>query len=181
MRRKEGNISAAGNYFLEVLEHSYKAHYNLLYNYGLKFVNDADLIEDFIQDIFVRLCKRGNLHDIDDLKIYLLRAMRNMAYDYYAAQHDNLSINDIEFSLSDDENAFRRFFTKDDEEIRQYHSLQKAINNLPPQQKQILYLFYIKGLSHKEIAEILDITPQASMNSVSKTLRRLREMLLGSR
>lgn len=178
MKRKEGNISATENNFLEVLERSYKAHYNLLYNYGLKFVNDAGLIEDFIQDIFVRLCKRGNLHDIDDLKIYLLRAMRNMAYDYYAARHDNLSVDDIEFSLSDDEDAFRRFFTKDDEEVRQYHSLQKAINSLPPQQKQILYLFYIKDLSHKEIAEILDITPQASMNSVSKTLRRLREMLL---
>lgn len=104
--------------------------------------------------------------------------MRNMAYDYYATRHDNQSVDDIEFSLSDDEDAFRRFFTKDDEEVRQYHSLQKAINSLPPQQKQILYLFYIKDLSHKEIAEILDITPQASMNSVSKTLRRLREMLL---
>lgn len=178
MKLKGRNISDKEKDFLDVLELSYKKHYNLLYNYGLKFINNPNLIEDFIQDIFVRLCKRGNLHDINDLKIYLLRAMRNMAYDYYATRHDNQSVDDIEFSLSDDEDAFRRFFTKDDEEVRQYHSLQKAINSLPPQQKQILYLFYIKDLSHKEIAEILDITPQASMNSVSKTLRRLREMLL---
>ena len=178
MRLKERNISAEEKDFLGVLELSYKRHYNLLYNYGLKFINDPDLIEDFIQDIFVRLCKRGNLHDIDDLKVYLLRSMRNMSYDYFAARHDHLSIDDIDFSLSDDEDAFRRFFTRDDEETRQYQALQKAIQSLPPQQKQIFYLFYIKDLSHKEICEILDITPQASMNSVSKTLRRLREMLL---
>ena len=178
MKRKERNISATETNFLEVLERSYKTHYNLLYNYGLKFVNDTSLVEDFIHDIFIRLCKRGDLHDIEDMKVYLLRAMRNMAYDYLAAHHDNLSIDDIDFSLSDDEDAFRRFFTKDDEEVRQYHFLQKAINNLPSQQKQILYLFYVKDLSHKEIAEILGITPQASMNSLSKTLRRLREMLL---
>lgn len=178
MKLKGRNISDKEKDFLDVLELSYKKHYNLLYNYGLKFINNPNLIEDFIQDIFVRLCKRGNLHDIDDLKIYLLRAMRNMAYDYYAARHDNLSIDEVEFSLSDDEDTFRRFFTRDDEETRQYQALQKAIQALPPQQKQILYLFYIKDLSHKEIGEILDITPQASMNSVSKALRKLREMLL---
>lgn len=178
MKLKGRNISDKEKDFLDVLELSYKKHYNLLYNYGLKFINNPNLIEDFIQDIFVRLCKRGNLYDIDDLKVYLLRAMRNMAYDYYAARHDNLSIDEVEFSLSDDEDTFRRFFTRDDEETRQYQALQKAIQALPPQQKQILYLFYIKDLSHKEIGEILDITPQASMNSVSKTLRRLRDMLL---
>lgn len=178
MKLKGRNISDKEKDFLGVLELSYKKHYNLLYNYGLKFINNPNLIEDFIQDIFVRLCKRGNLYDIDDLKVYLLRAMRNMAYDYYAARHDNLSIDEVEFSLSDDEDTFRRFFTRDDEETRQYQALQKAIQALPPQQKQILYLFYIKDLSHKEIGEILDITPQASMNSVSKALRKLREMLL---
>lgn len=178
MKLKGRNISDKEKDFLDVLELSYKKHYNLLYNYGLKFINNPNLIEDFIQDIFVRLCKRGNLYDIDDLKVYLLRAMRNMAYDYYAARHDNLSIDEVEFSLSDDEDTFRRFFTRDDEETRQYQALQKAIQALPPQQKQILYLFYIKDLSHKEIGEILDITPQASMNSVSKALRKLREMLL---
>lgn len=178
MELKGRNISATGKDFLKVLELSYKTHYNLLYNYGLKFINDASLIEDFIQDIFVRLCKRGNLHDIDDLKVYLLRSMRNMVYDYHAARHDKLSIDDIEFSLSDDDDAFRHFFTRDDMEVHQYHALLKAIHALPPQQKHILYLFYIKELSHKEIGEILDITPQTSMNSVSKTLRKLREMLL---
>lgn len=177
MRLKERDIVETENNFLKALELSYKKHYNLLYNYGLKFVNDSKQVEDFIQNIFFKLCRRGNLHDIGDLKIYLLRAMRNTVYDHYASRHDTLSIDDIEFSLTDDKESFKNIFTKDDEEIRQYQSLLKAINALPPQQKQILYLFYIKGLSHKEIGEILDITPQSSMNSVSKTIRRLQNEL----
>lgn len=178
MRLISKHSSKANGNFLEVLELSYKTHYNLLFNYGLKFINDPALIEDLIQDIFVKLCKRGNADDINDLKVYLLRALRNAIYDHYATLHDSLHIDDIEFSLSDDEDSFRHFFSRDDEETHQYHSLLKAIHNLPPQQKQILYLFYIKELSHKEIGEILDITPQASMNSVSKALRKLREILL---
>lgn len=123
MRLISKNRSKANGNFLEVLELSYKTHYNLLFNYGLKFINDPALIEDLIQDIFVKLCKRGNADDINDLKVYLLRALRNAIYDYYAARHDNLRIDDIEFSLSDDEDAFRHFFKQDDKKIRQYHSL----------------------------------------------------------
>ena len=178
MRLTSKNSSKIKDNFLEVLELAYKTHYNLLYNYGLKLANDSTLIEDLIQDTVLKLCKRGNLEDISNLKVYLLRALRNAIYDYYAARHDSLYINEVEFSLSDDEDSFRHFFTRDDEEIHQYHSLLKAIHSLPPQQKQILYLFYIKEFSHKEIGEILDITPQASMNSVSKALRKLREILL---
>lgn len=155
MRLISKNSSKANGNFLEVLELSYKTHYNLLFNYGLKFINDPALIEDLIQDIFVKLCKRGNADDINDLKVYLLRALRNAIYDHYATLHDSLHIDDIEFSLSDDEDAFRHFFKQDDKKIRQYHSLQKAIHELPTQQKHILYLFYIKELSHKEIGEII--------------------------
>lgn len=178
LKLKSGNTFKTEDSFIDVLECSYKKHYNLLYNYGLRFVNDSGQVEDFIQDIFVKLCKRGNLDDIDDLKVYLLRAMRNTAYDYYASHHDNLSIDDIDFSFSEDEDAFRTFFGKDDEDIRQYRSLIKAIDVLPSRQKQVLYLFYIKGLSHKEIGEILDVPTQSSMNMVSKAIRRLREELL---
>lgn len=178
MKKKERHTSEAEEEFLKILELNYKTHYNLLYNYGLKFADSPELVKDFIQDIFIRLCKRGHLEDIDDLKVYLLRSMRNTAYNHYASSHDTLPIDQIDFSLSDDEDAFHRFFAKDDEETSQHQSLLKAIHALPLQQKQILYLFYIKGLSHKEIAGILEITPQGSMNSVSKSLKRLRKLLL---
>ena len=64
MRLISKNSSKANGNFLEVLELSYKTHYNLLFNYGLKFINDPALIEDLIQDIFVKLCKRGNGDDV---------------------------------------------------------------------------------------------------------------------
>ena len=45
---------------LYILELSYKKYYNLLYNYGLKLTNDSELVQDFIQEIFTKLCKREN-------------------------------------------------------------------------------------------------------------------------
>ena len=42
---------------LKELELSYKKYYNLLYNYGLKLTNDSAQVQDFIQEIFIKLCK----------------------------------------------------------------------------------------------------------------------------
>ena len=141
---------------LYILELSYKKYYNLLYNYGLKLTNDSELVQDFIQEIFTKL------------------AMRNIIYDYYAAQKDIVSIDDMEFLIPDDAEVFKTFFSKNDEELQKYQTLLQTINSLPNQQKQILYLFYIKGLTHKEISEVLDINPQSSMNSLAKSIRKLR-------
>ncbi|WP_304196220.1 RNA polymerase sigma factor [Phocaeicola plebeius] len=163
--------------FLDILEYSYKKYYNLLYNYGLKFINDPELIQDFIQDIFFRLCKKGNLDDIHVLKIYLLRAMKNTIYNYHTQQNETINIEDIEFSLSDDSESLKSFFAKDDKDIQEYQLILKGINTLSSQQKQILYLFYIKDLSHKEISAILDITPQSSMNALSKAIRKIRTLV----
>lgn len=163
--------------FLDILEYSYKKYYNLLYNYGLKFINDPELIQDFIQDIFFRLCKKGNLDDIHVLKIYLLRAMKNTIYNYHTQQNETINIEDIEFSLSDDSESLKSFFAKDDKDIQEYQLILKGINTLSSQQKQILYLFYIKDLSHKEISAIFDITPQSSMNALSKAIRKIRTLV----
>lgn len=161
--------------FLRSLEVLYKEHYNLLYNYGLKMVNDSDLVQDFIQDIFYKLCHRQSLEDIANAQVYLLRALRNAVYNYYALLKESVSIDELEFLVPESDAAFSRFFGNDDDDESRYRSMLQAIRQLPNQQKHVLYLYYIKGLSHKEISEILGINPQSSMNTLSKTLNRLRK------
>lgn len=162
---------------ITALEFFYKKYYNLLYNYGLKLLNDPVLIQDFIQDIFYKLCKRGRPKRIDNLKVYLLRAMRNIIYDYYAERREIISMEEIVFTIPDDDVVFNSFFAKTDEELHKWKSLLEAINSLPNQQKHVLYLFYVKGLSHKEICEIMEINLQSSMNTLSKAIKKLRSTL----
>lgn len=162
---------------ITALEFFYKKYYNLLYNYGLKLLNDPVLIQDFIQDIFYKLCKRGRSKRIDNLKVYLLRAMRNIIYDYYAERREIISMEEIVFTIPDDDVVFNSFFAKTDEELHKWKSLLEAINSLPNQQKHVLYLFYVKGLSHKEICEIMEINLQSSMNTLSKAIKKLRSTL----
>ena len=51
----------------------------------------------------------------------------------------------------------------------------RAISRLSGRQREILYLYYVKELSHQEISAILGMNPQSSKNLLSRTLARLRE------
>lgn len=155
----------------------YKKYYNLLYNYGLRFLNDPLQIQDIIQDLFYKLCKGTHMKEVSNPKVYLLKSLRHLIYDYCVKHQEVMSIEDMEFQLPEEDHIFQSFFGADDEEVKKWKSVLSAIQELPNQQKQILYLFYIKGLSHKEIAILLDINPQSSMNSISKSLKRLRSFL----
>ena len=84
----------------------YKKYYNLLYNYGLKLLDDPLQIQDFIQDIFYKLCK-SNPKEINNPKVYLLKAMRNAIYDHYAAQKEIISIEEIPEDVL--EHCYNRF------------------------------------------------------------------------
>ena len=156
---KENNIS-------QTLEVSYK--------HGMKLICNPDLVQDFIQDIFIKLHKREEINLITNLKVYLLHAMRNTVYDYYSSRKETISIDEMDFFIPEDDLILRKLHSKDDNELRKRQNLIQAIRSLSGQQKQILYLFYIKNLSHKEISEVLNISPQSSMNSLSKSIRKLR-------
>ena len=52
-------------------------------------------------------------------------------------------------------------------------ALAAAVGNLPPRQRQIVFLRYFADLSHGQVAEILDISP----NTVSAALHQARTAL----
>ena len=48
-----------------------------LYTFGYKMTRSTELIEDSIQDVFLRLCEKEDLSGIRDMKAYLLRVMKH--------------------------------------------------------------------------------------------------------
>ena len=51
-----------------------------------------------------------------------------------------------------------------------------AYQKLSVKQKEVLYLFYVKGLSHKEISNVLYINYQSSKNRLCQSLVQLRKL-----
>ena len=54
----------------------------------------------------------------------------------------------------------------------------KLLDELPPRQKEAIYLYYIQEIPLKEIAVLMDMEYQSIRNLISRSLRKLREKIV---
>lgn len=162
---------------IKPLEILYKRHYDLLLNYGLKYCSDEELVKDCIQDLFVKLYKSTRLSPTGYVRSYLLKSLKNILFDKLSSLRPTESLQDLSFDLVTDDAALEELFKDNDEDLQISKQLTEAYRSLPDNQRMAIYLRYIKGLSYKEIAAVLDINAQSSMNLVSRALTKLRTKL----
>ena len=159
------------------LELLYRRYYDLLLNYGLKFCQDKELVKDCIQDLFVKLHQSRNLSGTDHVRTYLLRSIKNLLMDKLSSIKLMEDIDEIGFDLKIDDSELAFLFHKNDDDLRLSRQLLNAYRQLPENQREAIYLRYVKGFSYREIAEVLAIAPQSGMNLVSRGLSKLRMIM----
>lgn len=162
---------------MKPLEVLYKRNYELLLNFGLKYVSDEEFVKDCIQDLFVKLCSSARLSSTEYVRSYLLTSLKNLIFDKLSSLKSTEDINALPFDLTIEDTALEILFKDNDEDVQMIKNLQEAYKQLSENQRMAIYLRYIKGLSYKEIAAILEIAPQSSMNLVSRALNSLRSKM----
>lgn len=162
----------------KALEVLYQKYYALLLNYGLKCNPNKDLIKDCIQDLFVNLYQNTNISTTNiTVRSYLLRALRNNLVYKLSTQKEEYALDDDSFLIAANDDLFEQLFPKNDHDQLLARQLLDAMSQLPPNQKTVLYLRYVKELSYKEIADIMDVNVQSSMNLASRALSKLRHLM----
>jgi len=160
-----------------IIEIFYRKYYDLLFNYGLKCYSDEELVKDCIQDLFVKMHKSNQLQPTGYVRAYLMKSLRNLISDKLSNRKNKSNIDDFLFSLEADDEDISRLFEKNDADILLSKQLLETYNKLPKNQKMAIYLRYIKGFSHKEIAEIMEINQQSSMNLITRSLSNMRKQI----
>ena len=162
----------------KALEILYMRYYALLLNYGLKFDSDRDLVKDCIQDLFMNLFANSRISTSHvTVRSYLLRSLRNIIVYKLESRKQVDSLDDVVFNIPVNEDLIELLFPKNDEEMQLENQLLEAISQLSSQQKTILYLRYVKGLSYKEVSEVMEINVQSSMNLTTRALTKLRSLM----
>ena len=150
----------------------------ILYYHGLKFFYDSEVVEDCIQDLFLGLWRnRKNLSEVDSVKYYLVVCLRRILLRNKVIAKRQLMIKEILLadmgpaivSFSDGNSSEEEFNT------HRTNTLNKAVNNLPPRQKQALVLKYFQQKSYVEITSIMSINYQTARKFVYKALQNLRK------
>ncbi|PAB60114.1 RNA polymerase sigma factor SigZ [Anaeromicrobium sediminis] len=144
-----------------------------LYKYiNGKVKNKCDA-EDILQDIFVKIYK--NIDKVDKqskLKSWIYKITKNTIIDYYRKKKDiTVDIEKLEKGLEEDNNSDNM-----NEEISK--CLEKMIFELPKKYQEVIELYDMKGMKHKEISEKLHVTMSCSKMRVQRAKAKLKDILL---
>lgn len=138
-------------------------YYEQLVAFAYRLVENESLAKDIGQEVFVKVWDRRSSLDIkDSVRAYLLRAARNTALNHlkkkrFAAIEDQLEPEDSNAG------ALQQLQAVDLDK-----GIQAAINGLPAACKTVFLLKHFEGLSLKEIARELEISPKTVENQLTK-------------
>lgn len=156
----------------------YKKYFKVLSNYAFHLNPDKSLVEDAIHDLFIDLWRRREyLSDVDNVKFYLFRAIRNqfsrnIKKDIFEVTEnvddflDYLSTFSLEQTFIDVESA----------QIKK-QAIKKSLGSLTRRQSEAIHLRFYQGLSLDEASEIMELPKQVVKNLLSKSYAILRILL----
>jgi len=167
---------ATGN--KEAIGTVYFGHYDLLYNFGLKYTNDNQIIEDAIQNIFSYFLKTGgNLSPVKNLRGYLLQSFRHQLF--LDLKKSNI-VSHLKKNSQEKEDSHEpevdEVYENEWSTLR-IQRLDRCMEHLSKKQKEVLYLRFKCDLSYTEISDILGIAVDSCQKLVYRSLKALREDL----
>lgn len=164
--------------FLEGDEVAFSELYCLFFDnlltYGRRVGGDCEMVEDAIQDIFLKLYqKKIVLEDNSKLRPFLYRSLKNLIYNQLLrnAKMQPLPETEFAFDLSytmDDQPLFMGGYDLSDE-------VEHILHGLTERQKEIIYLRFIHEMSFEEISEIMEINIQSARNLLTRSMEKLRK------
>jgi len=155
----------------------YYKYYMTLYRYGLKTSLDAELAEDTLQDLFLKIWKnRNTLGEVTSVKSYLYRAYIRTVFEAMKKAKRTYSAADL--NLEQVDRSIEESMIIDQSLNETNMNLHQALKHLTKRQKQVVVLHYFEGLSYKQIAEILPLKYQAIRNCVHEAIKVLRKNII---
>ena len=141
--------------------------------FATSMLHNADEAEEVVNDVFIAYWNGGEYRDIQEessLKNYLFRSVKNRSL-------NQLRKSKVDFTdLPADESAISVSSTIIEEISRKeiQEKLHLLIEQLPKKCRQIFIMSRTYEMSHKEIAEILDISAKTVENQIGIALKFLR-------
>jgi len=164
---KKGNELAFSSLF--------KKFINPLYNYGMHFYADSDLVKDCIQELFTSIwLKKESLSDVTQVKFYLFKSFRNLLFAKISSSKHLIHPDVWEEDCGEADETRESEWIHEEETVENSKLLQMAIQGLTRRQREAVILRFYNNLESKQIAEVMGISVEAVHNLVSKAIQLLR-------
>ncbi|MBO6515732.1 MAG: RNA polymerase sigma-70 factor [Bacteroidia bacterium] len=158
----------------KAFEEVFRTYYPELCRFAYKYVENQDVAEELVQELFYSLWAKLDAIDINtSIKSYLYSSVRNAAYNYFKRQ----KVADKYVAHQMNHGAVVVAADQRLEVKELSNRIDKAIESLPDKCKQVFRLSRVENKKYKEIAEELDISIKTVENQMGKALKVLRKEL----
>jgi RNA polymerase sigma-70 factor, ECF subfamily len=159
-----GDLAAFDEIVLRYQQHAWKIAY--------RFLDDSMEAEDVAQEAFLKILQAApRYRPTASFRTYLYRVLTRLCIDRARKKQPALADDLPEVADSSTGPADQLM------EREQGAQLRMALDSLPPNQKAAIILRHYEGLSYREIAQSLSVTPKAVESLISRARAALQSRL----
>jgi RNA polymerase sigma-70 factor, ECF subfamily len=142
-----------------------------LWVYLWRRTGDPQLADDLLQETYYRFLRaRGTYEGESHRRNYLYRIATNLANDSYRRHKEHLPLSDETEPHFPKQHASAEL-------SQQRTDLERAMSHLATRQRDALWLAYVEGSSHEEIAEVLGLKTGSIKLLLFRARRKLAKLL----
>jgi len=159
----------------EAFERVFRALHDVLFRYVRALTKTSAVAADITQDVFVSLWEaRDRLDPSRSLEAYVYRMARNRVYNHQRderthadkrAEMHAVAAPDVQPTPLPDAQLHADVLAS---------NIDEWIEHLPERQREAFVLSRFNGLSHDEIASVMDVSPRTVNNHIVSALKTLR-------
>ena len=156
---------------------AFRKYYDLYYDQLCHFLNfytqDITVIEDVLQEVYLKLWENRDEIEIQYIKTYLFHAAKNRILNHLRDEQNRHYLLENWFNQQKQEKQGKECY-----DIEQFTTLlYKVIDQLPEKCREIFLLSRQEKLTYKQIAEKLNISVKTVEAQMGIALKRIRETL----
>jgi len=160
---------------LEDFKEIFDRYYEGVRNYIYYKTGDADLAEDIVQEVFLKLWNMRRQVVPETVKALLYTMAENLTRNYYRHQQVVFNfVNHYERYKEEEEEAAADYALRAEEFHRH---LQKTLAEIPEKSRVVFLMNRIDGLTYAEIADRLNLSVKAIEKRMSEAIAILREKI----
>lgn len=157
----------------------YKLFYGKMYGVCLRYTKNEDQAKDILQDGFIKVFNSIEKFNFQgSFEGWIRRIIVNTAIDFFRKSKTDFLLLSEDQAMED----FSETVEDEEEEEGEYEfkasQVIEAMNQLSPAYRTIFNLYLFENLTHKEIAEKLDISVGTSKSNFAKAKKNLRKILI---
>jgi RNA polymerase sigma factor, sigma-70 family len=177
-----GSIDLNWKIFLEKGDESsfsiiYNSHADDLFSYGISLGFQKESCKDAIQDTFYKLfISKNNLRHVENITAYIFKSFMHRLIDLSRKQTKGEAIESITDSFTINVTVLDDIIDSENSALIK-EKVSSLLNNLTANQREVVYLKYMVGLEHKDIADILNIQEDSSRKLLYRAMEKLRKQV----